>query len=67
MASEDCTAFTFTLRSDVHWTDGALVTAEDARYGILRALAPATQAVWAYILYPIENAVEAYASLASEK
>ncbi len=54
--SPDGTVYTFTLRSDVYWTDGNQVTAGDVRYGILRTLNPATQATYAYTLYIIKNA-----------
>lgn len=57
--SPDGTVYTFTLRSDVTWTDGTPVTAQDARYGILRTLDPATGSAAASLLYLIENA-EAY-------
>lgn len=55
--SPDTTVFTFTLRSDVYWSDGQKVTAEDVRYGILRTLAPATASQYAYVLaFVIKNA-----------
>ncbi|MGB9872429.1 MAG: peptide ABC transporter substrate-binding protein [Anaerolineae bacterium] len=54
--SPDATVYTFTLRSDVYWTDGRPVTAGDVRYGILRTLNPATQADYAYPLFVIKNA-----------
>ena len=54
--SPDGTVYTFTLRSDVYWTDGSPVTAQDVRYGILRSLDPATGSTYAYILYVIHNA-----------
>jgi oligopeptide transport system substrate-binding protein len=54
--SPDGTVYTFTLRSDVYWTDGHPVTAGDVRYGILRTLNPATQSDYAYALYIIKNA-----------
>jgi len=57
--SDDATVFTFTLRTDVTWTDGVTVTAHDVEYGILRTLDPSTGAPAAYVLYAIENA-EAY-------
>jgi oligopeptide transport system substrate-binding protein len=57
--SPDGTVYTFTLRSDVYWTDGHRVTAGDVRYGILRTLNPATQSDYAFALYIIKNA-EAY-------
>ena len=54
--SSDGTVYTFTLRSDVYWTDGHQVTAQDVRYGILRTLDPATQSGYAYPLFVIKNA-----------
>jgi oligopeptide transport system substrate-binding protein len=54
--SPDGTVYTFTLRSDVYWTDGRPVTAGDVRYGILRTLNPATQSDYAYPLFVIKNA-----------
>lgn len=54
--SPDGTVYTFTLRSDVYWTDGHRVTAGDVRYGILRTLNPATQSDYAYPLFVIKNA-----------
>jgi oligopeptide transport system substrate-binding protein len=59
--SPDRMVFTFTLRSDVYWSDGHQVTAQDVRYGIQRTLAPATSASLAYPLFVIKNA-EAYNS-----
>jgi len=56
--SSDATVFTFTLRSDVTWTDGSPVTAYDVRYGILRSLDPDTNAEWEYPLFVIQNAEE---------
>lgn len=53
------TEITFTLRPGLIWSDGQPLTAEDACYGILRALDPLLQAPYAAILYPILNA-EAY-------
>lgn len=57
--SPDGTVYTFTLRSDVTWTDGKPVTAQDVRYGILRTLNSATGSYYAPALYVIKNA-EAY-------
>jgi len=56
--SADATVLTFTLRSDITWTDGQTVTAHDVRYGILRSLDPATGAAWAGSLFVIQNAAE---------
>jgi len=56
-ASPDLTVYTFTMRSDVTWTNGiSAVTAYDVEYGVLRSLDPATGSGYAYILYIIENA-----------
>ncbi|MFZ1599664.1 MAG: peptide ABC transporter substrate-binding protein [Anaerolineae bacterium] len=52
------TVYTFALRSDIVWTDGHPVTAQDVRYGILRSLDPATAADYAYVLFLIQNAEE---------
>ena len=58
LVSPNGTVYTFTLRPDVKWSDGNSVTAQDVRYGILRTLAPATAAGYAYVLTPIiKNAV----------
>lgn len=57
--SPDSTVYTFTLRSDVAWSDDKPVTAQDVRYGILRSLDPATGSPWSYLLFVIDNA-EAY-------
>ncbi len=54
--SPDGTVYTFTLRSDVYWTDGHQVTAGDVRYGILRTLNPATHSFYVYPLFVIKNA-----------
>jgi oligopeptide transport system substrate-binding protein len=54
--SPNGTVYTFTLRSDITWSDGNPVTAQDVRYGILRTLDPATAADYAYTLYVIKNA-----------
>jgi len=55
-ASPDARAFTFTLRSDVTWTNGDPVTAEDVRYGLLRSLDPDIQSPGAFPLFVIQNA-----------
>lgn len=59
--SADRKVFTFSLRTDAKWTDGAAITAEDVRYGVLRTLDPANNSGPAPQLYPIKNA-EAYHS-----
>jgi len=50
--------YTFTLREDVFWSDGAPVTALDVKYSLLRALDPATGSPMSYVLYSINNALE---------
>jgi oligopeptide transport system substrate-binding protein len=57
--SSDDTVYTFTLRSDATWSDGRPVTAQDARYGILRSLGPEGSNSAASLLSIIRNA-EAY-------
>jgi len=55
--SPDSRVYTFTLRSDVTWSDGNPVTAQDVRYGILRTLDPATASNYAFPLaFLIKNA-----------
>jgi oligopeptide transport system substrate-binding protein len=58
--SPDGTVYTFTLRSDVMWSDGNPVTAGDVRYGILRTLDPATAADYAYVLGLVIKNAAAY-------
>ncbi|MAT43992.1 MAG: hypothetical protein CL609_16790 [Anaerolineaceae bacterium] len=53
------TVLDFTLRNDAYWSNGTKITAQDVRYGILRALEMPVDSNYAYVLYPILNA-EAY-------
>lgn len=55
--SEDGKTYTFHLR-DAKWTDGQPVTAEDFKYGWLRALNPEDPMSYAYFLYDIVGAKE---------
>ncbi|MGI8909934.1 MAG: peptide ABC transporter substrate-binding protein, partial [Rubrobacteraceae bacterium] len=48
--SEDGLDHTFTLRDGIKWSDGSPVTAQDFRYGWLRALNPDTGSQYAYII-----------------
>ena len=48
----------FHLRSDVQWSDGANVRAQDFEYSWKRLLNPKTAAEYAYILFDIVNAQE---------
>jgi len=54
----DLTKYTFYLRKNAKWSDGEPVTAKDFGYAWKRALAPETQAEYAYQLYYIKNALE---------
>jgi len=54
--SEDNLTWTFTLR-DAKWSDGQPVTAEQFVYGIKRTIDPKTASEYAFLLYPIKNAV----------
>jgi oligopeptide transport system substrate-binding protein len=52
-ANEDNTAFTFFLRADARWSDGAPITAHDVVYTVRRGLSPALAARNAYMAYEI--------------
>jgi len=54
--SPDGRTYTFTLRPDLKWSNGAPITAEDFRYSWLRALNPATGSPYAEILFFIRGA-----------
>ena len=56
--SEDGLVWTFRLRRNARWSDGAPVTAEDFAYAFRRLLDPATAASLAYFLYAIDGAEE---------
>ena len=53
----DKTVWTFHLR-DFKWSDGKAVTAKDFEFAIKRALDPKVGSTYAFILYPIKNAVK---------
>ncbi|WP_346866742.1 MULTISPECIES: peptide ABC transporter substrate-binding protein [unclassified Clostridium] len=55
--SDDKLTWTFKLR-DAKWSDGKPVTAEQFVYGITRTLDQNTASPYAFLLYPIANAVE---------
>ena len=55
-ASADGLTYTFTLRDDDRWSDGAPVVAGDFVYAMRRMVDPATAAGAAFILSPIRNA-----------
>ena len=54
--SADGLTYTFTLRDDDRWSDGAPVVAGDFVYAMRRMVDPATAAGAAFILSPIRNA-----------
>ncbi|OFE12816.1 hypothetical protein PHACT_06420 [Pseudohongiella acticola] len=56
---QDGTRFTFWLRDDARWSNGAPVTAHDFEFAWKTVLDPATASQYAFILYPILNAEKA--------
>jgi oligopeptide transport system substrate-binding protein len=54
--SQGAKVWTFTLRSDVKWTDGQPFTPQNVVDGWERLLNPATASEYAYFLFPIKNA-----------
>ena len=58
--SEDGTVYTFHLRQDARWSDGAPVTAHDVEYGVLRTLNPETGSGFSFIIASIIKNAGAY-------
>jgi oligopeptide transport system substrate-binding protein len=54
--SADGLTYTFHLRGDAKWSDGAPVTAQDFVYSWRRMLSPALAAEYAYMLFMIDGA-----------
>ncbi len=54
--SGDRKTYTFHLRQDARWSNGARVTAPDFVYSLRRTVDPATGSSYAAVLSPIENA-----------
>ncbi|HYD29380.1 MAG TPA: peptide ABC transporter substrate-binding protein [Azospirillaceae bacterium] len=54
--SEDGRVYTFSLRRDAKWSDGAPVTARDFVFSWRRAVAPETASPYIALLWPILNA-----------
>ncbi len=54
--SEDGKIYTFHLRADAKWSDGAAMTAEDFVRSWRRTLTPETGSQYNYQLFPIKNA-----------
>ncbi len=53
--SADGLAYTFHLRPDARWSNGAPVTAEDFVFSLRRLMDPATGAPYASLLYTVRN------------
>lgn len=64
--SEDGLTYTFTLREGLKWSDGSFLTAEDYRFGLIRALRPETLCPDASLLYCIKNSAEVHSGAADE-
>ena len=56
--SEDGLIWTFKIRKNLRWSDGAPLTADDFVYSFRRLLDPTTAASLAYFMYPLLNARE---------
>ena len=54
--SADKRVYTFYLRPDARWSNGAQVTADDFVYSMRRLMDPKTGAQYASILYDVQNA-----------
>ncbi len=57
--SPDATVYTFHLRPNAKWSDGAPVTADDFLFSYRRMLSPKLASEYSYMLYVMKNA-EAY-------
>jgi len=53
--SPDGKRYTFTLRPDLMWSDGTVLTAEDAVFSFRRLMNPKTAATFAALLYVLAN------------
>lgn len=56
--SSDGKTFTFNLRTDVKWSDGVPLKAQDFVYSWRRLLSPLTASTSAYLLFDVEGAKE---------
>ena len=54
--SEDGLTYTFYLRPDAIWSNGAAVTAGEFVAGVRRALLPGSGSAYSFLLHPIQNA-----------
>ena len=58
--SEDGMSWTFHLREGLKWSDGKPLTAEDFRYGFLRAIDPEVASPYSHLAFFIRNAEAFY-------
>lgn len=58
--------YTFTVRDNAKWSDGSKLTADDFKYGIVRALAPETGSETVEELFCIKNAEKFHNGKAEE-
>ena len=71
-ACEDCSisgdglTYTFTLKKGLKWSDGSTLTADDFRFGLVRALRPETASPDAERLFNIKNAEAVHSGNADE-
>jgi oligopeptide transport system substrate-binding protein len=65
--SPDGKVYTFKLRPNLKWSDGKPITAEDAAFGLRRALDPKVQGSFGTFLVMIENAAEIVAGKLSHE
>ena len=65
--SPDAKVYTFTLRPNLKWSDGKPITAEDAAFGLKRALDPKIQGSFGTFLVMIENGAEIVAGKMSHE
>lgn len=56
--SADALTYTFHLRPDARWSNGAPVTAEDFAYSLRRVMDPKTGSPYASVLFDLKNARE---------
>ncbi len=66
MVDDSGTVYTFYLRTNVFWSDGKPVTAEDVTNAIRRNILPATKAPYAHVLYLLKNAEAIHAGKESD-
>ena len=64
--SDDGRVYTFKIRNNAKWSNGDSLTAEDFVWSWWRALQPALGNLYAYMLFPIENAQNYYEGVVSD-